>query len=511
MKNEESIFINYIMRVFFFIATLFIIAMNIYYSKSPILEKHGFRQTQTAITSYYMVKDGYKLDYETPTIGKNWSIPFEFPIYQGLVAGIVRISNFPLTQTGRIVSLFFLLLTCFPIFYGLRSLSIESGAIYYSLSLFLSSPIYIFYGGAFLIESAALFFGCCAMYYFIKILKGGSKNRDFLALFIFLTCAMLQKSTTILPAFLIFTAFFLYSTGEDCIQKNSKYLLKLSFCIIGPLIFLIAWTVYSDDVKALNPIGELLTSSRLMAWNFGTLDQRLSKALWLDVIFNRNIKIISLYFCGIFSITLALIFLKDRSIKNTIVVLLTLFIAPFLIFTNLHVIHDYYQISNSLFFSLAFGISSFYLFKNIIGEKPLLFIAALGFLIIGNIYYFKVEYFDQKKFQMTISNNRVLELSDYIIKNTPSNLPVVWFGSDWSSENAFYSERRSLTVPPWGNLEMEAITNTKKFLGKDRPSAFVLCPTPNIESLKKALADYYPAAIKVRVSNCEIYTFNTIN
>ena len=36
---------------------------------NSILDHHGFRQSQTAITSYYFIKDGFRLAYETPVLG----------------------------------------------------------------------------------------------------------------------------------------------------------------------------------------------------------------------------------------------------------------------------------------------------------------------------------------------------------------------------------------------------------------------------------------------------------
>src|SRR5690242_6357999 len=51
----------------------------------PIADLHQFRQTQTAITAYWMAKGGPWLAYETPVLGYPWSIPFEFPVYQYLL------------------------------------------------------------------------------------------------------------------------------------------------------------------------------------------------------------------------------------------------------------------------------------------------------------------------------------------------------------------------------------------------------------------------------------------
>src|SRR2546426_4626680 len=71
-------------------------------------DAHGFRQTQTALTSYYLMQGGPFLKYETPILGAPWSIPFEFPLYQWIVAEIAALFQTPLEQTGRFVSeLFF--------------------------------------------------------------------------------------------------------------------------------------------------------------------------------------------------------------------------------------------------------------------------------------------------------------------------------------------------------------------------------------------------------------------
>ena len=53
---------------------------------NPILDQHGFRQTQTAISTYYLLQGSPWLAYETTVLGFPWSIPMEFPLYQWLVA-----------------------------------------------------------------------------------------------------------------------------------------------------------------------------------------------------------------------------------------------------------------------------------------------------------------------------------------------------------------------------------------------------------------------------------------
>src|SRR6185312_13793564 len=70
--------------------------------KAPILDRHEFRQLQTAVSTYWMKQDGFRLDYETPLFGPPaWSIPMEFPVYEWCVAKLSRATGLPLDQSGR--------------------------------------------------------------------------------------------------------------------------------------------------------------------------------------------------------------------------------------------------------------------------------------------------------------------------------------------------------------------------------------------------------------------------
>jgi len=37
--------------------------------QQPLLEAHGFRQTQTALTAYYFLHEGWQFNYQTPVAG----------------------------------------------------------------------------------------------------------------------------------------------------------------------------------------------------------------------------------------------------------------------------------------------------------------------------------------------------------------------------------------------------------------------------------------------------------
>src|SRR5438128_5222025 len=56
-----------------------------------LLDMHGFRQTQTALTTYVMLQGGPWVRYETPVLGAPWAIPLAFPLYRCLVAFLVKL------------------------------------------------------------------------------------------------------------------------------------------------------------------------------------------------------------------------------------------------------------------------------------------------------------------------------------------------------------------------------------------------------------------------------------
>lgn len=133
-----------------------------------ILDQHAFRQSQTAIGVYYLLQEGFKIDYLTPVLGRPWSIPMEFPIYQWIVTGLIAITNMPIDQAGRSVSLFFFYLSLFPLYSLLKLLSKDKYQRLLLLCFILVNPTYLFWSRTFMIESTALFFSLSYLYFVKK-------------------------------------------------------------------------------------------------------------------------------------------------------------------------------------------------------------------------------------------------------------------------------------------------------------------------------------------------------
>ena len=491
-------------KALFFLSLGVMIAVNVMYSKLPILESHGWRQTQTAITSYYFQKDGFKLNYETPVRGEPWSIPLEFPIYQYLTALIPKYVGIELAQAGRLVNLIFTFLTCIPLYFTLKKLNISETARYITLILYLSSPVYFFWAGTFMIEGAALFFSISFLYYVVVCSSPSGNNfKNLSGAFFFLSMALLQKITTPLCILITWSGIYCWINKKDifkfCWDKIKILTAVLTACIVG-----YAWIKYADFLKIDHPAASGLISSNMTEWNFGTWAQRLSKTLWLDVIYYRNIRVIGLNWLGLVVICIALFAGRSRE-RLVIIGALILFLFPFLVFTNLHLVHNYYQLSNDIFFIVALGISIASLidiYKSTFREYIGVFIVIIfaGF----NYYYFFTEYYLIKS-QISPESNRTLAVSRYVREFSNPNRPIIVYGYSWSSEIPFYSERRANA--PWndgyeGNLK--AITEWERNFSV-KPGAVVLCPISNMELERKAVDDKFGKIQPQLVKDCEIY------
>jgi hypothetical protein len=448
----------------------------LYSAGQPLLDRHAFRQTQTAITAYWFVRDGYRLAYETPVAGYPWVLPFEFPLYQAIVAALSQISGLSISLTGRLVSYAFLLLSI-PVAASItRRLGLPVTVLVVFVALTFTTPIYVYWGRAVLIETSALFFGLMSIKYGLDYLLG-SRSTWLLAPFsLFMTLCMLQKVTTGLPILLVFTVLFTVGEArQPGWSERARGARGIALCvaILVPLVAAYAWTSFADAVKLESPLGAALTSSTLTAWNWGTPSQRLSYALWGDVILNRILLLNLGGIIGAGLIIAALVMTAERWIKLIILTSVVLGLLPLLLFSNLHIVHDYYQSSNVIFLIYGLAVALGAVIVPAVGGRVGL--ALLAALMITNGFVVEKSGYLAAMLKNFGADNRHVAVNRVLARELPLDAQFVAFGNDYSATFAFLSGRKSFTVPPWFKDIAQVIARPSDYVEKGHLGAVVAC------------------------------------
>jgi hypothetical protein len=172
--------------------------------------------------------------------------------------------------------------------------------------------------------------------------------------------AGITKSTTATSGFII-ALIFLFISAHRYLKHKKSTLLDLvftSFFVIIPVFFSLIWVRFADQTKSLNLNGQSLTSDALSRWNFGTLSQRFSSLFWYDLILQRTI--LGSLGAGLGLIILIYYFFsfygKQKASEFYVVGIATLlFFSSLALYSNLHIVHWYYQTGCQiyLFFALA--------------------------------------------------------------------------------------------------------------------------------------------------------------
>lgn len=497
-----------------------VIYFYLQYASEPLLGWYGSREVQTAITAYWF--DFHHLFkslffYETPLFGSPWSIPFEFPLFQLGAASVHSLTGMPLDQSGRWLSslLFF---CCFiPLYNIIKEIGLDKEYFYISAILLLLSPLYLYWSRAFLIESSALFTGFLFLWSSIRFSKTNCIQWIFW-MFVFGVLCSLIKITTF-PTFVL-AAFFslVVLNSNDFSVANIKglFLKMVSLFVVLILCFIAVklWTEQADKLKLTNEIGRALTSKNLQRWNFGSLPQCFSSALWKSAVIDRMIPHAIGSISCLFIIAVGIV-VGNNNQKGFIVFLLLLFVAPILIFTNLHIVHDYYQYANSFWLVLCLSFS-LYIIK--IRVSKLLFLILFIFVCWSDFSRFQQNY---KKYIVDInaarndaSNQERLDIANKVRNSTPNNSIIVLFGEDWGAEIPFYAERKSLMIPNWISSEkVLEILQSKQVYGGLDVSAVVVNHSQNISLQDKEVLKTFLNAHKnlnsvIRLGYFDIYMNN---
>lgn len=465
--------------------TLVLIALVVHIKLSLIgwgntlCDWYGFRQTQTAISTYYTIRDGFSVNYITPVLGKPWSIPMEFPLFQWIVAAAVIIFKAPLDQCGRFFNLLFFYLSLIPTYFILARFITKKVHVLVFFCLLLACPEYIFWSRTFLMESLAVFLSLTYLAGIVCL----SKHRRLSLVLCCLTgtLAGLTKVTTflifIIPGFAFVLRSWIYNASSisDFFKTTRSKIITTSALFVIPLIINAFWIHYADQQKSLNPLANhFITYSALKNWNFGTLHQRVDYITWGKFLhFSRFFiyyKITGILIIGLLAI-LGLLFLVSGKYRKLALFFFICYLCGPLIFTNLYYVHEYYYYANGFFLLFALGFLVLGVIESGGGEIRVL----SGFLILpllmGLMYktYYHHFYASQKT-----NHTQYVGLTNAIRSFTNEDDVILIYGFDWSSEIPYYSQRKAI-MDRWDlSMNEDKFKCSTELLGNNRIGGMVI-------------------------------------
>lgn len=503
------------------IVAVIAIAVTIRHAGQPLLEWGMFRQTQTALTSYWMIHEGWQMPYQTPVAGYPWALPFELPIYQGIVALIVAWTGAPLDPTGRIVSFIFLLACAWPAFATARRLALPSSVAWLFCALLWSSPLYLFWGGTFLMETAAVFFAFAAVPYALDMRAVDPPWRAIALFALFMALGLLQKVTTAAPVAVVMglVVGFSHLRGFRHGAMRPMPLAKIALAFIVPLAIGYAWTRYADHVRGLNFFGQTTTVGSQSQYYTGTIAERLNPDLLREIFWSRVFWYNAAGPIGIALLALALLIADGRT-RAVIAVSLLLFALPILMFLQVHYFLAYYQTACVVFLVAALAVATLCGLKRMPAYRIAAPLVAL-ILVVCNFVQFANAYGAYLAREMDATNTSVLSVGDVIRRYTTDDSAILVFGLlshdsaypvvSYSSEIAYYAQRKAFTVED--SFEEKIWNDPASYLGDKKLGAIIVCEGHELARYAPVIRKYdtRPTPFVFDVGACHVWLPNTDN
>lgn len=412
--------------------------------RQPLLDSWSFRQTQTAISTRYLIEDGFKLDYETPVLGAPWSLPYEFPTYQFCVAALVKTTGLPLESAGRLVSLLFAYGAFALLGWWVATTTRSRTAGVYASALALASPVYLFGSRAFLIESTALCFTVAMLVAWVYALRK-PRWETLAGLLVVASLAGLTKATTYAVGLVgvVGTLVLEYPAVRATWRSlpRCRPLLAATIAALAvPFILTLAWTHHTDLVKARNELATFTTSAALHDWNYGTWAQRFDFRTW-----DRFLYWVNHFVFGMPLVWVVALFVTawSRALPRAAFVAAAMFLAGWLAFTNLYVVHEHYYYASGVyllaFVAIAFGVA--WDTANTPGRLAVGAFAAPLCVVLMLWGYVQHTLPEQRLAKLPL-----LQTAAAVEKLTPAESVIVTYGYDWESSLPYYAHRRALML-----------------------------------------------------------------
>jgi|SRR5882672_6799486 len=379
----------------------------------PLASRHAFRETQTALTTYWLLHGSPWLNYQTPLFGPPWRAPLEFPLFQWITA-CVAWCGVDLDNAGRLVSWSFLVATVWPLRGIARAWKLDADIV--SL-LYLLSPVYLYWGTCFLIETCAIFFG--AMFLWLILKKRG----------------ILAITAGCLSALIKGTAFVPFAIGS------------LSLCSLPCLVAGLLWQRWTDIQKPMGTLAGVINSTQpaQVLHNYGSLGDRLR----IPTIIAESIPEL----LGVAGLALLVLIVAGRyGVKWRA---LAAFLVPLLIFPRLFTVHEYDRMENGIFLILL-----------VVAMWPWDIRAISLAVAISQVGYFMAVYAPILREPQPLK-----EIGQQIAAHTKPDAVLLIYGSEWNSTLPYYAQRRAIM-----ETDLSPVGDTIERSKSYHPDVVMRCP-----------------------------------
>ena len=435
--------------------------------ESERLVGNEFRQTQTAITAHFIqAEQNFSLAYPTPILGKPWSIPYEFPLYQWSVVKVSDWTGWSLVSSARGVTLLCLYLTLPAMgwlaarYSGLRVV----GPL--TILFVLTCPLYIFYARSFLIDMMALMFSLWFAVGFIQVRSGKHRGWLVMANVAGLAAGVIKITTLMVVAFPLGAyALVLIHRGNwtrGIVSTTIKEGLAVSTIpVMGTLI----WMRFADIVKARNPQGELITGESLGRYVFGDLSVRLDPEMWAEQWRIISTNLINPWLALVVGV-LATVGLARGNWRWFGAV--AMFALGPVVFPRLYSIHEYYYIAVGGFVALALAMGVGRLVKR---ACPLWLLGLVVVTIVGAQLRVYQQHLYPHQFRIL---PRAEGIGELIMASTDPDDVLIIAGNDWASMLPYACQRRALMFRTHSEKNGPVVATSLDNLRDESIGAFVV-------------------------------------
>lgn len=441
------------------ISTLFV---RLYHITAPIANEvyHSFRNTETAIVIQNYLREGLSIfDYSMPLFGEPWTLMFEFPSYQIVIYFVMKIVGISSIDTaGRLVSIFSFYLCDFVLVKFAKKLVDDRGAYVVGIA-FLLSAFNLYFSRAMLIDFFSVFLALIYVACVFELIQNEKKLLSLLVGLFFGILAYVTKATTLFPIVYFIMLVLInceipkiveyegtwYGKIGSYLKNNFSRLLLLVILLFVPVLFAKLWTNHADNMKELSIFTSWLSSrsSDMIAWNYGTLSQKISLSDW-KVIVERYVN----FWGGGFSflgIILSYIFLSARRYCKIVIFSFVAQFATIITLFNLYLVHNYYLIGITPFVFLSMGLMLYEVFSSIPRDNA--YMRKLEIIILCLVFgYLQIRVNDDYISGVVDIQSHKGNIGNYISQITTEDELILVADEDYNPSTLYSANRKGFMI-----------------------------------------------------------------